>query len=143
MAEPISTFQKFFRVQLLALDDVLAYSSASNIFNRIVADGTKVPYTVFMIVPLNDSVGQAKQSSQKNFLVDLKFVTGLPVPAELYPAKQAVEDHFRTSDAFTYENFRISIRHERPIEFDEIAVGGERWLHIGSTYRVRMTGMPL
>lgn len=135
MAEAVSTFQKFFREQVLARPAVQTCSS-NKLYNTF-ATGVEMPYAIFKVIPLKDGVGQARQSYQKNFLVDLKWVTGLPVPATIYEAKQAVEDYFRTSLSFVYEGFRISIRHDRPIEMPEFgASAAEQLLHIGDTYRV-------
>ncbi len=141
MAEEISTFQKFFRDAVLAVDEVESLI-ADKLFNTFVPPGTPFPYGVFKIVPLGDGVGQARQSYQKNLLVDLKFVSSLPVPAGVPAARKAVEEYFRTSLSFVTDGYRISIRHDRPIEIPEIGrTPDERLLHIGSTYRAWIHGV--
>ncbi|CAN5508834.1 hypothetical protein BH10ACI2_BH10ACI2_04320 [soil metagenome] len=142
MAEALSIFKKYFRASLLAVPEVQACVS-DRVFNIYVPDKAVMPYAVFQIVPLQDIVGQGRQSSGKNFLVNLKFLTGLPVPDTIYPAIENAEIYFRMAPAIFYEDYSISIRHDRPIEYPEPgATPGEKLLNLGSTYRVWMTGLP-
>lgn len=140
MPEEISSFSKFFRAELLGISDVSSYVG-TNLFNTYAPARTVFPYGIFKIVPLGDVTGQARTSIMTRLLVDLKFVTGLPVDPKIYDAVKSAKEHFRESLTFDADGFRISIRHDRPIEIPEFgATPDERLMNIGSTYAVWITG---
>lgn len=109
-------------------------------FASFAAPKAALPYAITNVVPLDDKVGQARQSSMTCLLVDLKFVTSLPPSDAVYAAIKAVKDDFETSLSMEFEGYRFSVRHERPIYMPEIgATADEKLLNLGSTYRVWMT----
>ena len=142
MAEELATFEKFFRSQVTGLAAVTT-CVGDRFSNMYAAPKAMMPYAVFQVGPLEDLVGQARQTVMTRLLVDLKFVSGIPVPDTVFAAVKAVREHFRTSLSFEFEGYRISVRHERPINIPETgAVPGEQLVNRGGSYLVWMHELP-
>ncbi len=113
MPSEIAELEKLFR------DEVLEVPSAVECFDgkmfNSVAPPVEKPYAVFQVIPLPSKFGQARTSLQKVFLIDFKVYAKIPFPPEIDEAVAAVDEHFNRARTYTTNNFRISIRHEKPI----------------------------
>jgi hypothetical protein len=133
--DPVGAFTKLFRAQILLVPEVVTCIGTAKLFNAIAEAGTKGTYAVYQVIPLQDSTGQARSSILTRLLCDLKFISKLPVDPNIAAAVYAVKEHFRASNTFDADGYRISIRHERPIEIAEVgASADDRRIHRGGTF---------
>jgi hypothetical protein len=134
--DDVSIIEKFFKTTLSALPEVAACVGVK-IFNASSDKKAKLPYSIFNIVPLADSFGQAGSSIQTRLFVDVKFLCAETVTPEVRTAVHAVKEYFRQSKTFDFENRRISVRHERPLSYLEQGTNAdERIYHRGGTFKV-------
>lgn len=137
--DEMTAFEKFLRTELLAVPEIVD-CIASRVFNLLAPSKAVLPYCIFQLVPLQDRTGQARTPIQTRCEVDVKILTGFPVPASVTTAIAAVKEHFRGSNTFDSNGYRISVRHERPISYIETgATAEERILHRGGSFRVWMS----
>ena len=120
------------RVELPAVVDCVD----RRLYNSVAAQGASFPFAVYQVIPLEDNYGQARTSIESVFLIDFKIYSRLPLPFQVDEAVAAAKEHFRASETFQTDNFRISIRHDRLISLAQKgAKVDERIIVRGSSYR--------
>ena len=135
MPSEIAELERLFRDEALEIP-ALVECCNRRVYNSLAPAETPFPYAVFQVVPLDDDFGQARASIQSNFLIDFKIYARLPLPAVADEAVACLKEHFRSSETFQTDGYRISIRHERAINLLQPgARPDERIVCRGSTYR--------
>ncbi len=135
MDDEITIFEKFFLLEVLDIPEIIT-CVGNRLSNSVAGAKVAFPRAVFNVVPLNDKTGQARSGIQTRGLVDFKLLSTLPLPATFGPAVAAVKEHFRESNTYDFDQYRISVRHERPISFIETgATADEKILNRGGTFR--------
>lgn len=132
----IAELEQLFREEILEVPSAIACFEA-RLFNSFASPGAEFPFAVFQVIPLDDNFGQARTSIQSVFLIDLKIYSRIPLSPDVDPAVAAVKEKFRSRiGSFETDNFRISIRHQRPISLLQPgARPDEKLMMRGSTYK--------
>jgi hypothetical protein len=132
----ISVLEKFFKSQILAVPAAATCFGAK--FFNMFPKKSVFPYAVFQAIPLQHNFGQVRTSIQSRFFIDFRLYSNLPLPMTVDEAVEAVKEYFRTAEkTFYFENYAISIRHERPINLPVQDVNADDQIICrGSTYQV-------
>jgi hypothetical protein len=129
MADSItSILEKFVRAQQLTIADVTTLV-ATRIYNAAPGRRGTYPCSVFMAIPLKDSKGQAGATIMSRFKVDMKIVTkGAPTDAS-EAAVAALFEHFKDLRAVVFGGYRISMRHDLPINLRDGGAEAEEFFY--------------
>ncbi len=135
MASEIAELEKLFRDEALTVPEAIECFDARFYNLKAPAKAAK-PFGVFQVIPVPSNFGQARTSIQQVFLIDFKIHSALPLPVTVDSAVAAVNEHFNRARTFTTDNFRISIRHERPISLPlKGATADEQLIIRGITFK--------
>lgn len=141
MATPIAALEKYLKQELTNISAVT--TAVSTRVNNSVAPQNIIntgPHLIFTITPLDDNFGQKRTTLQSNFLVDIIFISKLPLHENIDPAIEAIHTHFDEVSAATFSGYRVSLRHQKPISQTRPgATEGEYLLYRGGTYRAFLT----
>lgn len=140
MSSELSECEKWIVSELAAVPEVAAAVGA-RVFNSVAGRDAIYPVLIFQLIPLQDSLGQAQTPFQTRFLIDLKVISrGAPADAS-EAAVSAIKEHFKSRSRQLTDNFILSMRHDRPVNFTSNGTGNDDNIYFtrGGTFKIWMS----